>query len=330
MNALTALSPVTSDLTVGWFYSVIAKERDVLTAFLQTAQRDAVSEAIALLAGQTRPVIFTGIGKSGHIAAKLAATFSSIGTSAVFVNAAEAMHGDLGAIEAGSVVVTLSNSGSTEEILRMLPLLKARDCTIIAIVGRDGSPLAQAADHLILAEIESEADHMGMAPTSSTTLHLAIGDALGVAVSRLRGFSREDFLRHHPAGMLGRRMIPVTALMRQGEDLPKVAAGTDMIDLLAVMSAKRMGAACVVADDDTLLGLVVDGDVRRHLQAGPRVAGVNAGMLMQSDPQTIAATATLGDVLVMRKNGLRDWLVLPIVDDNQCLIGMLHLNDVQG
>lgn len=212
----------------------------------------------------------------------------------------------------------------------MVPLLKSRGCPLIGIIGRADSPIARAADHLILAEVASEADHIGMAPTSSTTLHLAIGDALAVAVSRLRGFTAEDFLRHHPAGLLGRRMIPVANVMRRGQDLPTVTQATDLLDLLAVMSAKRMGAACVVDDGGRLLGLVVDGDVRRHLQAGPRMAGVSAGELMQADPQTIDAGATLGDALLLQRSCAREWLVLPVIDAQRRLCGMLHAHDLQG
>ncbi|MEM7701655.1 MAG: KpsF/GutQ family sugar-phosphate isomerase [Pseudomonadota bacterium] len=332
MNAITsirALDDAPGTRQDRWFHAVIAQERDALSQFLETDQPK-VAEAIALIAKQTRPVIFTGIGKSGHIAAKLAATFSSLGTAAVFVNAAEAAHGDLGAVEPGSLVVLLSNSGSTEEIMRMLPLLQARGCPMIGIIGRAGSPLANAVDHCVLAEIEREADHIGMAPTSSTTLHLAIGDALAVAVSRLRGFTREDFLRHHPAGLLGRQMIPVASIMRKEDDLPIVTPDTDLLKVLSVMSAKRMGAACVVSADNTLLGLVVDGDVRRHLQSGPTLAGVTARELMRSDPQTIRPDATLGDILMTRQSGGTDWLVLPVLDDAGRVVGMLHTNDLNG
>jgi len=340
MNAITpitahdaAIGAAPRELAEDWFSAVIKQERDALSNFLSqiaNIHHADVAGAVQLLAAQTRPVIFTGIGKSGHIAAKLAATFSSLGTAAVFVNAAEAAHGDLGAVEPGSVVVTLSNSGSTEEILRMLPLLKARGCPMIGIIGSDPSPLAQAVDHLIAAEIEHEADHIGMAPTSSTTLHLAIGDALAVAVSRARGFTREDFLRHHPAGLLGRQMIPVASLMRQGEDLPTVGPDADLLEVLAIMSAKRMGAACVIDTNRTLVGLVVDGDVRRHLQAGPTLAGVTARELMQGDPQVVHPHATLGDVLVMWQGKPRDWLVLPVVDETGRVQGMLHAHDVNG
>ncbi len=340
MNALTAFAPdrpERSDLPTVWFTRVIAAEREALSRFLDAAHGgvaegicEVVSDVIALLAAQRQPITFTGIGKSAHIAAKVAATFSSLGTPALFVNAAEAAHGDLGAIAPGSVVVALSNSGSTDEILRLVPFLKARGCALVGIIGRRDSPLARALDRVIAAEIAAEADHIGMAPTSSTTLQLAIGDALAVAVSRIKGFTREDFLAQHPAGLLGRRMIPVTAIMRTGEDLPTVAPGTDLLDLLAVMSAKRMGAACVVAADDLLLGIVVDGDIRRHLQAGPRMLGVTAGDLMQTSPRTVRCDATLGDVLLMRESGAQGWLVLPVLDATGRLAGMLHAADVLG
>ncbi|MCK0097970.1 KpsF/GutQ family sugar-phosphate isomerase [Qipengyuania sp. S6317L1] len=310
------------------FYRAIASEKDALQAFLQTPPQASIEKVIALISAQSQSVIVTGIGKSGHIAAKIAATMSSLGTPAHFMNAAEAAHGDLGAVRPGSLVIMLSHSGTTQEIARLVPMLRARACILVAIVGRKDSPLARAAEHTILAEVEGEADHIGMAPTSSTTLHLAIGDALAVAASARRGFTRDDFLQHHPAGLLGRQMIPVTNLMRHGEDLPKVSPELPLVDLLSVMSAKRMGAACVVDSVDRLLGLVVDGDVRRYLQRGTDITGVTAGELMQPCPQTVGLDATLGDVLALRSKARRAWLVLPVVDAEGHLEGMLHAQDV--
>lgn len=331
MNAITTIEPLTNDCApecaIGWFREVIAAERDALSRLL-TMTQSGVAETIALLSRQERPIVLMGVGKSGHIAAKLAATFSSLGTAALFLNAAEAAHGDLGAVEPGSTVVLLSNSGSTEETVRILPLLKARGCTLVGIIGRANSPLGRAVNHLIHAEVEREADHLGMAPTSSTTLHLAIGDALAVAVSRSRGFTRQDFLRHHPAGLLGRQMIPVATVMRQGDDLPKVTRDTALVDLLTVMSSKRMGAACVVDDGDRLVGLVVDGDVRRYLQSGSTIENASAGALMRSDPTSIAHDATLGDVLLLQGKAATAKLVLPVIDTAGRLHGMLHTNDL--
>lgn len=328
MSAVTAIEARDSTASCESFYAAIAREQAALQQFLRAPKQASIAQVTALLAAQTQPVVVTGIGKSGHIAAKIAATLSSLGTPALFLNAAEAAHGDLGAVQAGSVVIMLSNSGTTGEIIRLVPMLRARSCILVAIVGQEGSPLARAAEHTILAEVEGEADHIGMAPTASTTLHLAIGDALAVGASQRRGFTRADFLRHHPAGLLGRQMIPIANLMRQGEDLPMVPPESVLLDLLSVMSAKRMGAACVVGDGARLLGLVVDGDVRRYLQQGRDLSAATAGELMQSNPQTVGVNAALGDVLAARSKAQRAWLVLPVVDDKGRLKGMVHAQDI--
>jgi arabinose-5-phosphate isomerase len=327
VNALTAIATASPEFAAAWFGTVIAAERDALSRFLMN-QPACIGEVVTLIAAQKHPIVLLGVGKSGHIAAKLAATFSSLGTPALFLNAGEAAHGDLGAVQSGNLVLILSNSGATDEIVRVLPLLKARGCALVGIIGRSDSPLARAVDLLIPAEVAQEADHLGMAPTASTTLHLAIGDALAVAVSRTRGFSREDFLRHHPAGLLGRQMIPVASLMRQGEDLPKVAAGASLVAVLTVMSKKRMGAACVVDGDDRLLGLIVDGDVRRHLQGCDDLHAATAADIMHPAPQVLRCDATVGDALLVRDADGRPRLVFPIVDAAGRLRGMLHANDL--
>lgn len=330
MNAVAAIGDLPCDSHCGSFYAAIASEQAALQHFLRAPMQASIERVIALLAEQTQPVAVTGIGKSGHIAAKIAATMSSLGTPALFLNAAEAAHGDLGVVQSDSVVIFLSNSGTTEEIMKLVPTLRARGCILVAIVGRREAPLARAAEHMILAEVEHEAGHIGMAPTASTTLHLAIGDALAVAASQRRGFSRDHFLSHHPAGLLGRQMVPIANLMRRGEDLPTVPPQTALIDLLSVMSAKRMGAACVVDNGDRLLGLVVDGDVRRFLQQGRDLWAATASELMQSNPQTVGVEATLGDVLAARPEAQHAWLVLPVVDADRRLMGMLHAHDMLG
>lgn len=330
MNALTAIQLAPNAVQPNDFYDTIARERDALSFFLSARPQPEIARVIALLGRQRQPILFTGVGKSGHIAAKIAATFSSLDIPSHFLNAAEAAHGDLGAVMPGSVVVMLSNSGSSEEIMRLVPSLRARDCTSVAVTGCDASPLALCADHLILAAIEREADPIGMAPTSSTTLQLAIGDGLAVAVSQMRGFTRDDFLRHHPAGLLGRQMIRVTSVMRQGDDLPKVEPDTPLLELLAVMSAKRMGAACVVDADNRLLGLVVDGDVRRHLQRSESLAEAKSSDLMEENPRVLNECATLGDAIAQQSRTSNAWLVMPITDDDGRLKGMLHAQDVFG
>lgn len=330
MNTLTAIQPTLAHHQAHSFYDTIAQERDALSNFLAQSPQLDIEQVVPLLARQDKPIVFIGIGKSGHIAAKVAATFSSLDMPAMFVNAGEAAHGDLGAVKPQSVVVLFSNSGTTEELVRLLPLLKARGCDMVAIVGRKASPLARTADYVILAEIEREADPQGMAPTSSTTLQLAIGDALAIATSQHRGFTREDFLRHHPAGLLGRQMIPIASLMRQGDDLPKVQKATPLLELLTVMSSKRMGAACVVGKGDQLLGLIVDGDVRRHLQSGADISAVTAGDVMQPTPHTVRDSFSLGHVLSLRKRAPSAWLVMPVVDEAGRLKGMIHAQDVLG
>ena len=310
-----------------WFTDVLVAERDAIDAFLGAVPQG-IAEIVALLATEQRPLACIGVGKSGLVAAKLAATFSSLGTPAFFLNAAEAAHGDLGAVQAGNAVLLLSNSGTTDEILRILPQLKARDCTLIGVIGRADSPLARAVDHLIPASIAGEADHIGMAPTASTTLQMAIGDALAVAVSRSRGFTRADFLRHHPAGLLGRQITPVRHLMRTGDALPTVPPHASVAETLPVISAKRLGAACVTDRDGRLAGLIVDGDIRRLIEARGDIYATPASAIMRSDPRVIADDATFADVAgLIREHGSR-LAVLPVVDGRGRLAGLLNTADL--
>jgi arabinose-5-phosphate isomerase len=327
---VTAPLPATAEAAApvrAWIADVIAAERDALDTFV-TALPPSLDAIVALLASQVRPLVCTGVGKSGLVAAKLAATFSSLGTPALALNAADAAHGDLGAVQSGSVLLMLSNSGATEELLRIVPLLKARGCRLVGILGRTESPLGRACDHVIPAAVSAEADHLGLAPTASTTLHMAIGDALAVATSRARGFTREDFLRHHPAGLLGRQMMPVATLMRTGADLPAVRPGTPVAELLAVMSAQRMGAAAVTDGEGRLLGLVCDGDIRRLILARGDVYAVTAADVMQRAPTVVPDHATLGDVLRLLRATPAGLLVLPVVDPAGRLSGMLHASDL--
>lgn len=310
-----------------WFHAAIATERDALGAFLDTGP-PSVAAIVALIAATPAPLVCTGVGKSGLVAAKLAATFSSLGTPAFCLHAGDAAHGDLGAVQPGSVVLLLSHSGTTAELAAIVPALKARGCRLVGIVGRAGSPLAQAADHLILAEIAREADPIGMAPTASTTLQMAIGDALAIAVSRSRSFARTDFLRHHPAGLLGRSMMPVRDVMRSGEALPVVAPHASVAETLPIMSAGRMGAACVVDWSGRLLGLIVDGDIRRCVQARRDLYATQALAIMQPHPQVIGGDMSVGDALELLRAGAMRFAVLPVVDDEGRLTGLVQSIDL--
>lgn len=310
-----------------WFLDVLRTETQALSRFAAAPPAE-VAAIVELIAAQERPIVCVGIGKSGLVAAKLAATFSSLGTSAFFLNAAEAAHGDLGAIQTDNVVILFSNSGATEEILRILPLLKARRCRLIGVIGRPNSPLARAVEHLIVMDVQREADHIGMAPTASTTLQMAIGDALAVAVSRARGFTREDFLRHHPAGMLGRHLIPIRHLMQAGERLPTVAPDASVAELIGVISGHRLGGACVVDAAGRLLGLVVDGDIRRLIQARHDLYATSAAEVMQARPRVVADDAVVADVLLMLQEGEGRFVLLPVVDAEGRLQGIVHTYDL--
>ncbi|MBU3078667.1 KpsF/GutQ family sugar-phosphate isomerase [Sphingomonas quercus] len=310
-----------------WFRDVLAAERDALDQFLG-AEHDAIPAIVALVAAQERPIVCLGIGKSGLVAAKVAATFSSLGTSAFFLNAAEAAHGDLGAVQTENVVLLFSNSGTTEEIMRILPILKARRCRLIGIIGRAESPLAQVVEHCVLMNVRGEADHIGMAPTCSTTLQMAIGDALAVAVSRARGFTRDDFLRHHPAGLLGRHMIPIRDLMRKGADLPTIGPDASVADMITVISAQRMGAVCVVDHAARLLGLVVDGDVRRLIESRHDIYSKRTADIMCAQPITVRESAVVADVLMLLQQVGRPLSVVPVVDDGGRLCGMIQSYDL--
>lgn len=305
-----------------WFRDVLREEQAAIELFLAAAGNH-VAAIVAEIARQERPIVCLGIGKSGLVAAKAAATFSSLGTPAFFLNAAEAAHGDLGAVQTGNLVIVFSNSGTTEEILRILPVLKARECRLIGIVGRAESPLAAAADHLILCRIAREADHIGMAPTASTILQMAIGDGLAVAASRARAFTREDFLRQHPAGLLGRHMIKVRHLMRSGEDLPTVLPHASVAEATGIISAKRLGAACVTDWQGKLLGLVVDGDIRRLVQRRGDFYATSAGEIMETSPRVIGPDLTVADVLLLLQQEEGRFVVLPVVDDDGLLLGLL-------
>jgi arabinose-5-phosphate isomerase len=310
-----------------WARDVLQAEAAAIAAIAQTAM-PGLETAIARVATATSPVICCGVGKSGLIAAKVAATMASLGIPAFMLAASDAAHGDLGAVMPGSNVLLFSNSGTTAEMLRILPALRALDCHLVALVGRAGSPLATAADTVILLPIDHEADHIGMAPTASTTLQLAMGDAIAVAASRQRGFTREDFLRRHPAGQLGQQALPVTAIMRTGGALPTVLPHMALAETVGIMTSGQMGATCVIDWEGRLLGLIVDGDIRRIIQARGDLYSLTASTVMRGNPITLACNATVGDALKLMRGHGPGLLVLPVTDDAGHLLGMVHSVDL--
>jgi len=318
-------TPQPVEKAADWARDVLRAEAAAIETLIATPL-PGLEHAIAAVAGTTSPVICCGVGKSGIVAGKIAATMSSLGIPAVFLAASDAAHGDLGMVVPGSVVLLFSNSGSTAEILRILPVLRAFGCHIIGLIGRDRSPLAQQADILIHLPIAQEADHIGMAPTASTTLQMAMGDAIAVAASRARGFTMEDFLRRHPAGLLGVQAQPVSAIMRTGEALPTVFPHMALAETLSVMTSGRMGAACVVDWEGRLLGLMVDGDIRRFIQKQGDFYATSVGQVMRTDPKVIGVKATIGEAT---KRAMElNISVLPVVEEDGRLAGMIHMYDL--
>jgi arabinose-5-phosphate isomerase len=302
-----------------------------LAARLENGMAAQFSRAVDLIVdcGQRRArVVVTGIGKSGIIAQKLVATFNSTGTPALFLHPAEALHGDLGMLAKGDVVLALSASGETEEILRLLPALKRVGDALISFCCAMTSTLALASDVALDLSIEQEACGMGLAPTASTTVMLALGDALAVAVSLKKGFRAEDFADLHPGGKLGRKLARVRELMHSGDAVPTVSVATPMPAVIYEMSRKGLGMTTVI-EGKALIGIMSDGDLRRLLESkGPDALAMTAGDAMNRTPRTITADEFAFRALsVMEENKITS---LVVVDSARCVTGVLHLHDLWG
>lgn len=287
---------------------------------------DDFPRAVALLHACTGRVIVTGMGKSGIISHKIAATLSSTGTSAFFLHPAEAIHGDLGAVRAEDVVVALSHSGETEELVRLVEAIRRIGATLIALTGDPRSTLGQAADIALSCHVPAEACPLNLAPTASTTAALALGDALALALSRRKGFKAEEFADLHPGGKLGKRLMRVEALMHTGAAIPCVAPEARMLDVIHEMSDKRLGMTCVVDADTHLLGIVTDGDLRRHMTPGSALLDQQARDVMTAKPVTISR-GMLG-VEAIRLMEERKITAIVVVDPARRVEGVVHLHDL--
>jgi arabinose-5-phosphate isomerase len=273
-------------------------------------------------------VVVTGMGKSGIIAQKIAATLSSTGSPALFLHPAEAVHGDLGVLMPGDVVVALSASGETEEILRLLATLKRKGDGLVSFSCNLNSTLAQSSDVALDCSVEREACALNLAPTASTTTMLALGDALAIAVSLRKGFRAEDFAELHPGGKLGKRLAKVRDLMHAGEEVPVVAPTTSMTDVIYEMSSKKLGLT-TVQKEGRLCGVISDGDLRRLLEReGGAALSRTAGEAMNAHPRTIASTELAAKALAILEE--RKITSLVVVDANQTVEGVLHLHDLWG
>jgi len=287
---------------------------------------DSFVGVVELIATTTGRVILTGIGKSGIICRKIAATFASTGTPAFFVHAAEAVHGDLGMIVAGDTVIAISNSGETEELIRVLELIRRQGAKLVAITGNPDSSLARHADASVCYRIDEEGCPIGLAPMASTTTSLALGDAVAAAVMARKGFSSEDFARFHPGGKLGKKLLLVEQVMHAGEDRPLVDAETVLSEALIVMSQKRLGMTAVRLEDGTY-GFVSDGDVRRLLQKhGSAALSFQVGEICVREPKRIRPDALAVEALsLMERNKITSVLV---VGEENAYLGVVHLHDL--
>jgi len=274
-------------------------------------------------------LILTGMGKSGLIGKKIAATLNSTGTPSLFLHPGEAIHGDLGMVTSSDVILAISNSGHTSEINRLLPILKEVGVQIISFIGKPDSPMAMMSDIVIDVRVEREACPMGLAPTASTTAALAMGDALAVVLINCRRFNKQDFKKFHPGGGLGQRLASkVSDIMLTGDHIPKVTVGTLVKDAIKEIDSKKLGATLIIENDQKLVGIVCDGDLRRALMKQKDILQMPVEKVMTPSPRTIADDQSAADALgIMELKGITH---LAIVDRHGQVKGLLHLHDLLG
>lgn len=286
------------------------------------------TDAVAAMLNCKGRVVVLGMGKSGHIGNKIAATLASTGTPAFFVHPGEASHGDLGMITAQDVVLALSNSGETDEILTILPLIKRLNAPLIAMTGNPQSRLAKESDYHLDISVEKEACPLGLAPTSSTTATLVMGDALAIALLESRGFTEDDFARSHPGGRLGKRLLlHVEDIMHTGKDIPMVTVNSSLNEALEEMSKKGLGMTTIVDDNDTLAGVFTDGDLRRLLDHGEvRTNELKISDVMHKNCKTISKTQLAAEALQLMES--KSINALPVIDENRKVIGALNMHNL--
>jgi len=285
------------------------------------------SQAVQMMLNVKGRVVVTGMGKSGHIGSKIAATLASTGTPAMFVHPGEASHGDLGMIKAVDIVLAISNSGESDELVSILPVLKRQGVPLIAMTGGMNSALAKHADVVLDSSVDKEACPLNLAPTASTTTQLALGDALAVALLDARGFKAEDFARSHPGGSLGRRLLThVEDVMRKGDQVPHVLADASFTELMREMSQKGLGASAIVDEHHNILGIFTDGDLRRLIEKGVDLRALHAKEVMHANPRTV-----LHDALAVEAAELMEQFQITsvlVVNDSGALCGALNSNDL--
>lgn len=323
---LPAARPANDSAAVALARRVLRIEAEAILAMAERVGDD-FHRAVDLILACHGRVIVSGLGKTGHIGRKLASTLASTGTPAYFVHAAEAAHGDLGMITPQDVVIALSNSGNSEELLTIVPLVKRQGARLIAITGNAGSPLAEAADVHLDAAVREEACPLNLAPTASTTAALALGDALAVALLEARGFGREDFARSHPGGTLGRRLLThVRDVMRPPEAVPRVSAQAKLDQALMAMTRGGMGMTVVAEEDGPVEGIFTDGDLRRALEKAVDLRDTRVAEIMTTRPRHIGPDSLAVEAAeIMEEFRINQILVL---DEASKLLGALHTHDL--
>lgn len=294
---------------------------------LHARQGDGFARAVEAMLRCRGRVVVMGMGKSGHVGRKIAATLASTGTPAFFVHPAEASHGDLGMVQPGDVLLAISNSGESEELAAILPAIRRLGVTLVAMTGQAQSTLAGHADFVLSSAVDQEACPLNLAPTASTTAQMALGDALAVALLDARGFREEDFARSHPGGALGRKLLMhVADLMRSGDDLPRVGPETGFTDMLREMTGKGLGFTAVVDSEQQVLGIFTDGDLRRLIERGGDLRALTARQVMHPKPKLVRAEALAVDAAgVMETHRITSVLV---IDEGGRLVGALNSNDL--
>lgn len=286
-----------------------------------------IEEAVEILYNCKGRVIVTGMGKSGHIGRKIAATLSSTGTPSYFLHPAESTHGDSGILTREDVVIAISNSGETLELMNLLPLIKRFSIPLISMTGKKDSTLAKFGDIVLDISVEKEACPLGKAPTASTTVTLALGDALAICLLKKRGFSEEDFLTFHPSGALGKKkLIKVSDLMISDERLPIIKENTSFLEVVKYISEKRLGCAILTDSQNVMQGVLTDGDIRRILLAHHNVENLIAKDVMTKNPKTVSAKSIATKALaIMEKYSITS---LAVVDENNKPVGLIHIHDL--
>lgn len=311
--------------------NLLRVEADAIATTAERLSSDQVERVMTLLAGCKGKIVILGVGKSGIIAQKIAATMTSTGTAALYLHPSDALHGGLGIVQSNDVVIVLSNSGETDEIVAMLPYLKNRRVPIVALVGNLNSTVARRADAVLDASVDQEACPLNLAPTTSTTVTLALGDALAMALMKMKGLTLDDFASNHPAGRLGKRLtLKVADLMHAGDENPIIDEGAPWVSVVKSISDGGLGAVSVVDGSGRLAGIITDGDLRRAIQRADHASleSLKCEQIMTRDPVVVSAETLAYDALRLMEDRPSQISVLPVVNGERVCVGIIRLHDI--